>query len=61
MLKFVVHSGQNHTVQSTENKATVTLDVFPFHTTLEIWVEAQNQLGKTESEHLKEEAGVFGK
>uniref|UniRef100_A0A3Q3VWU5 Fibronectin type-III domain-containing protein n=1 Tax=Mola mola TaxID=94237 RepID=A0A3Q3VWU5_MOLML len=54
-------TGQNHTVQSTENKATVTLDVFPFHTTLEIWVEAQNKLGKTESEHLKEEAGVFVK
>ncbi|KAM7369448.1 hypothetical protein PAMP_013715 [Pampus punctatissimus] len=45
---------------SSKNSAQVCpFDVFPNHMTLEIWVEAQNQLGPVESDHLKEDAGFF--
>jgi len=37
------------------------LTSFPNHMMLDIWVEAHNRLGRVESEHLKEEAGWFGK
>ncbi|KAM9338384.1 interleukin-6 receptor subunit beta [Symphorus nematophorus] len=49
------------TVPAHENGSQVTLDIFPHHMTLEIWVEARNKLGQTESEHLKEDAGWFVK
>lgn len=39
----------------------MSLTIFPNHMTLEFWVEASNRLGKIESEHLKEDAGWFGK
>lgn len=58
---FFVNSGPTYSVQTHENRSTVSMDIFPNHMSLEIWVEAHNKLGKVESEHLKEDAGWFGK
>lgn len=58
---FFVNSGQTYSVQTHENRATVSPETFPSHMALEIWVEAHNKLGKVESEHLKEDADWFGK
>lgn len=44
-----------------ENTAQLSSEIFPNHMTLEFWVEASNELGRIESEHLKEDAGCFGK
>uniref|UniRef100_A0A3P8QG96 Fibronectin type-III domain-containing protein n=1 Tax=Astatotilapia calliptera TaxID=8154 RepID=A0A3P8QG96_ASTCA len=43
------------------NKTTVDLNLFPHHMELEIWVVAQNELGKEESEHLIKLANCFVK
>ncbi len=58
LLKSFVSSAQTYNVTTYENSADVSLDIFPHHMTLEIWVEARNELGKIESEHLKEDAGT---
>lgn len=36
------------------------MDVYPNHMVLDIWVEARNQLGTAESEHLIMESDWFG-
>ncbi|XP_024119030.1 interleukin-6 receptor subunit beta isoform X1 [Oryzias melastigma] len=41
--------------------AQVEFESYPFHTELEIWVEAVNDLGAVESEHLRKEAQHFVK
>lgn len=61
MLKSFVNSSQIFNGQTGENRTKVSLGVFPNHMTLDIWVEAHNKLGKIESEHLKKDAGWFGK
>lgn len=61
ILNSCVNSGQSHNVQTRQNHAKVSLEIYPNHMTLEIWVEARNELGKIESEHLKEDAGWFSK
>lgn len=43
------------------NNTTVDLNLFPHHMELEIWVVAQNELGKEESEHLLKLANCFVK
>lgn len=48
-------------MQASKNRGSVQLEVYPFHVTLDIWVEAKNILGTAESEHLQEDAGWFGK
>lgn len=51
-----------YNVSTGENHAQVEfVDSFPDHMMLEIWVEAHNKLGKTQSEHLSRDAGSFGK
>ncbi|XP_044029099.1 interleukin-6 receptor subunit beta isoform X7 [Siniperca chuatsi] len=52
---------QTFNVSTRKNSAHVYVETFPFHMTLDIWVEAHNKLGKVESEHLKEYAGWFVK
>lgn len=61
MLHVKVISALAYNNSSTSNSAQVSLDVFPNHMTMEIWVEARNKLGTVESEHLKEDAGWFVK
>lgn len=53
----------NHTstAEVKGNRATVSMDIFPHHLELEIWVEARNSLGRVESEHLKKLADSFVK
>ncbi|XP_068608839.1 interleukin-6 receptor subunit beta [Brachionichthys hirsutus] len=49
-------------IKTNGSNAEVSLgETFPFYTHLEIWVEAQNELGKMETEHLKEDADWFVK
>ncbi|XP_041816511.1 interleukin-6 receptor subunit beta isoform X2 [Chelmon rostratus] len=60
-LNVNIISGPANYVQTPLNHAEVPLEIYPNHMTLEIWVEAKNDLGKTESEHLKEDAGWFVK
>lgn len=48
-------------MSTTENEAQMSLEIFPNHMALDFWLEASNDLGKIESEHLKEDAGCFGK
>ncbi|KAM9306701.1 interleukin-6 receptor subunit beta isoform 2-T2 [Pholidichthys leucotaenia] len=43
------------------NSATVSFDTYPNFMSLDIWVEAHNNLGKVESEHLIKWAGEFVK
>uniref|UniRef100_A0A3Q4G3S6 Interleukin-6 receptor subunit beta-like n=1 Tax=Neolamprologus brichardi TaxID=32507 RepID=A0A3Q4G3S6_NEOBR len=43
------------------NNTTIDLNFFPNHMELEIWVVAQNELGKEESEHLIKPANCFVK
>uniref|UniRef100_A0AAQ4P550 Fibronectin type-III domain-containing protein n=1 Tax=Gasterosteus aculeatus aculeatus TaxID=481459 RepID=A0AAQ4P550_GASAC len=51
-----------YNVSTGENHAQVEfVDSFPDHMMLEIWVEAHNKLGKTQSEHLSRDAGSFVK
>ncbi|XP_077441524.1 interleukin-6 receptor subunit beta isoform X2 [Vanacampus margaritifer] len=57
----VIHNNQAYNVSTEENSATVTMESFPFHMDLEIWVVAHNKLGTVESEHLKKEANWFAK
>ncbi|XP_077353352.1 interleukin-6 receptor subunit beta isoform X2 [Festucalex cinctus] len=57
----VIHNNQAYNVSTEENSATVTMESFPFHMDLEIWVVAHNELGTVESEHLKREANWFAK
>lgn len=44
-----------------ENHAEVVMNIFPSHMNMDIWVEARNKLGTVESEHLRKDAGWFGK
>ncbi|XP_068191242.1 interleukin-6 receptor subunit beta [Antennarius striatus] len=49
-------------VVTTECKARVSLgQTFPYYVHLEVWVEAQNELGGIETEHLTEDADWFVK
>ncbi|KAM3600235.1 uncharacterized protein V6R79_019818 [Siganus canaliculatus] len=48
-------------VETTGNRAEVVIDVFPYHMGLDIWVEAENELGRSESEHLKGDGHWFVK
>ncbi|XP_051906040.1 interleukin-6 receptor subunit beta isoform X2 [Hippocampus zosterae] len=57
----VIQNNQAYNVSTQKNTATVTMETFPFHLDLEIWVVADNQLGTVESEHLKQEATSFAK
>lgn len=36
------------------------LSYYPYHVMLEFWVEARNQLGKTESDRVNKVAQSFG-
>ncbi|XP_053195952.1 interleukin-6 receptor subunit beta isoform X2 [Scomber japonicus] len=60
-LHVKVITPQTFNTSTYKNSAQVTLEIFPDHMTLEIWVEAKNGLGKVESEHLREDAGWFVK
>lgn len=43
------------------NNASINLAVpFPYHVWLEFWVEARNQLGRTESDPVNKVAQSFG-
>lgn len=56
-------SGRRSSKNSTSTKeksASVTMDIFPNHMLLDISVEAENKLGKVESEHLIRESAWFG-
>ncbi|KAJ0012737.1 hypothetical protein NQD34_017071 [Periophthalmus magnuspinnatus] len=44
---------------TTESSVDIDTETFPSFMTLEIWVEAENTLGKVESEHLRMEANSF--
>ncbi|XP_061555120.1 interleukin-6 receptor subunit beta [Phycodurus eques] len=57
----VINDNQTYIVSTEENSATVTIDSFPHHMELEIWVVAHNQLGTLESEHLKQDGSWFVK
>ncbi|XP_070706355.1 interleukin-6 receptor subunit beta isoform X2 [Pempheris klunzingeri] len=57
----VIPGLQSYNVSTPNKSAEVSLDTFPAHMILEIWVEAHNKLGKIESERLKEDAGWFVK
>ncbi|XP_062290048.1 interleukin-6 receptor subunit beta isoform X1 [Scomber scombrus] len=57
----VTVSHQTFNTSTDKSSAKVTLEIFPNHMTLEIWVEAKNELGTVESEHLREDAGWFVK
>lgn len=48
-------------MNTTESRAGVFLEAFPYHMFLDIWVEAHNELGTVESEHLKRDSDWFGK
>lgn len=54
-------AGRIFNVTTDENRATVNFDSYPSFMMLEIWVKAHNKLGTAESEHLRENAGWFGK
>lgn len=54
------HRRSTHNVSTSVPWGSVPLEVYPYHMTLEIWVEARNILGTAESEHLQEDAGWFG-
>ncbi|XP_031731602.1 interleukin-6 receptor subunit beta [Anarrhichthys ocellatus] len=62
-LYVAVNPGPKHyNVSTKNNSAQVEFEAtFPNHMTLEIWVEAHNKLGKIQSEHLDEDAGMFVK
>ncbi|XP_034047396.1 interleukin-6 receptor subunit beta isoform X2 [Thalassophryne amazonica] len=61
-LKVIVFYYKNFSVVAKENnRAQVALGTFPHHMNMDIWVEAENKLGKEESSHLKEEAEMFVK
>ncbi|KAM9793544.1 interleukin-6 receptor subunit beta isoform X1 [Syngnathus typhle] len=57
----VIMVNQAYNVSTEENTATVTMNSFPNHLALEIWVVAHNELGTVESERLKQEANWFAK
>lgn len=59
--KSFFSSGEFKNESTSENSTQVALEIFPDHLNMEIWVEAHNILGRIESEHLKEDAGWFGK
>lgn len=61
VLECSFHRGSTHTESTNNPRGSVQLEVYPFHMTLDIWVEARNILGTAESEHLQEDAGWFGK
>lgn len=54
------HRRSTHNVSTRVPQGSVPLEVYPYHMTLEIWVEARNILGTAESERLQEDAGWFG-
>lgn len=60
---FKSSSGRRSTKNSTstrEKSTSVQMDIFPNHMLLDISVEAENVLGKVESEHLVKESVWFG-
>ncbi|XP_029921136.1 interleukin-6 receptor subunit beta-like isoform X2 [Myripristis murdjan] len=54
--------GETQKVEAKQNNsAQITFQIFPNHVELDFWVEAENMLGKAESEHLIAEADWFVK
>ncbi|XP_074545758.1 interleukin-6 receptor subunit beta-like isoform X1 [Halichoeres trimaculatus] len=54
-------SGQVSSSTTRTTRAQVSLGTYPNHMTLEIWVQAENNLGTAESEHLRKDSGWFVK
>ncbi|XP_061836657.2 interleukin-6 receptor subunit beta [Nerophis lumbriciformis] len=52
---------QVYNMSTKENSAQMTMEAFPFHMKLDVWVVAHNHLGSKESEHLKKDADWFVK
>uniref|UniRef100_A0A668AL67 Fibronectin type-III domain-containing protein n=1 Tax=Myripristis murdjan TaxID=586833 RepID=A0A668AL67_9TELE len=57
----VVLVGLKRAVAKQNNSCEITLDSYPHHMILNIWVEAENDLGKVESEHLSGDADFIVK
>lgn len=57
----VVILSSKYSMSTTENSASVTMDIFPNHMLLDISVEAENKLDTVESEHLIRESAWFVK
>lgn len=61
LLKSSINRGETFNASTQANHTEVVMNIFPNHMTLEFWVEAHNKLGRIESDHLKNDAGWFGK